>query len=480
MRQTYLNSFRIDRWILVLTLLVGGAMVSPMQPCALAQEPVVPVAASSAAEAQTGALTLERAVAAALEKNPDRKLAIAEITAAAAQYRLSRTHLLPQLGFSEGVARSNDPVFAFGTKLRQQQFSATDFSLNVLNRPTPVNDFTTKFAGQWTAFDSWMTQYQMKRGRLAEQGAAQSLGRTDQELVYQVVTAYESVLMAKREVEVARQALKTAEAVLELSRSRVQAGTVVESDALSAEVNVATRKTELIRAEGQLSVAGVALGNAMGVVLPAETMTVEELHPVTYTMGALDAEVALAQQRRPDLKALDLQGQAQQTAVKAAKAAFGPRVDTFGSWEMDKPSFAGSGGNNWAAGAELKLDIFPAEKRERLAVEKAGLQRVLAGQASAQSRVRLEVSRAYYQHLAAAQSVAVTQAALAQAEESLRIIHNRYEAGLATVTDVLRVEDAERQSQTGYWQSVYENTISYAALRLATGTLNADQVGSFQ
>ena len=105
---------------------------------------------------------------------------------------------------------------------------------------------------------------------------------------------------------------------------------------------------------------------------------------------------------------------------------------------------------------------------------------VLAGQASAQSRVRLEVSRAYYQHLAAAQSVAVTQAALAQAEESLRIIHNRYEAGLATVTDVLRAEDAERQSQTSYWQSVYENTISFAALRLATGTLNADQVGSFQ
>jgi outer membrane protein len=430
--------------------------------------------------AQQPSLTLQQAVAAALEKNPERKMAAADLASANANYRLTRTHLLPQLGFSEGVTRGNDPVFVFGTKLRQQRFTQTDFALNALNRPTPVNNFATRFAGQWTAFDSWKTPFQMKQSSLLQQGATQSMGRTDQELIFRVITAYESVLMSKREVEVAQQALNTAQSVLELSRSRVEAGTVVESDALSAEVNLATRKAELIRAQGRESVAGVELGNAMGVSLPAGQATVEELHSIVYSTDALDAEVTVAQKNRPDLKALDLQQQAQQAGLKAAKSSFGPRVDTFGSWEMDKQSFAGTGGNNWIAGAELRIDIFPVEKREQLAIEKAGLQRIQAGQTSAQNTVRLEVSRAYYQHLAAEQTLAVTKASMTQADESLRIIHNRYEAGLATVTDVLRAEDAARQTQTSYWQAVYDNTITFAALRLATGTLNADQVVNFQ
>jgi outer membrane protein len=94
--------------------------------------------------------------------------------------------------------------------------------------------------------------------------------------------------------------------------------------------------------------------------------------------------------------------------------------------------------------------------------------------------VRVEVSRAYYEHQSAEQTVAVARSAMTQAAESLRILRNRYEAGLATLTDVLRAEDADRQSQTGYWRAVYRSALSYASLRLATGTLNQDQMVNFQ
>ena len=69
---------------------------------------------------------------------------------------------------------------------------------------------------------------------------------------------------------------------------------------------------------------------------------------------------------------------------------------------------------------------------------------------------------------------------MAQAAESLRILENRYQAGLATLTDVLRAQDADRQSQAAYWRAVYRSAVSYASLRLATGTLNHDQVVNFQ
>ena len=47
-----------------------------------------------------------------------------------------------------------------------------------------------------------------------------------------------------------------------------------------------------------------------------------------------------------------------------------------------------------------------------------------------------------------------------QSAESLRILKNRYGAGLATITDLLRAEDAERQSQSNYWHAVYGNAMA--------------------
>jgi outer membrane protein TolC len=67
-----------------------------------------------------------------------------------------------------------------------------------------------------------------------------------------------------------------------------------------------------------------------------------------------------------------------------------------------------------------------------------------------------------------------------ESAESLRILKNRYNAGLATINDLLRGEDAERQSQSSYWHAVYSNALAYAELLYATGTLTPDAAEDLQ
>lgn len=430
--------------------------------------------------AQQPKLTLQQAVAVALEHSPARKLAAADIATSEAVFRLSKAPLLPQIQLSENLTRGDDPVYAFGTKLRQQVFQASDFGLNSLNRPSPLGNFTTAFSGRWAAFDSLHTRFQIKRASLLKQGATASSGRTSQEVIYRVVEAYESVLISTREVEVAKHAVETAQALYGQSRARVNAGLVVESDALSAQVNLAARQQELIQAQGLEQTAWSELEAAVGIALPQGPENLEQLAEHDFATSALANEVEQAFKCRPDLQNLALQTAAQQSAVRSVKSEFGPRVDVFGSWQTDRQSFAGSGGSNWMTGAELRIDLLPIEKRFRLQQERATLLRAQAGEESARSMIRVQVSRAYFSHQAAAKMVEVARNSMAQAAESLRILRNRYDAGLVSLTDVLRAEDAERLSQSGYWQAVYHNALSYAALRLATGTLNAEQVVNFQ
>jgi outer membrane protein TolC len=430
--------------------------------------------------AQQSGLTLQQAVAIALEKSPARKLAAADIAAAEAGLRQSKAPLLPQITFSENVTRGDDPVYVFGAKLRQQMFQASDFALNSLNRPTPLNNFSTGFSGRWIAFDSLHTRFQIKRAALLKQSASVSAGRTSQEVIYSVISAYESVLIAARKVEVAKHAVETAQALHDLSRNRVDAGLAVDSDVLSAKVDLATRQQELIQARGSIQIAWVELEAAMGVSLPASPDTLEQLSEHVFTTSPFADEVEQAFKNRPDLKSLALQISAQKAAVTGAKSEFGPRVDAFGSWQTDRSTFAGTAGNNWIAGAEVRVDLLPFEKRVQLQQEKTTLIRAQAGEEFARNKIRVEVSRAYFEHQSAGKMLEVARSTMAQAAESLRILHTRYDAGLVTLTDVLRAEDADRESQSSYWQAVYRTVLSYAALRLATGTLTPDEMVNFQ
>ena len=152
---------------------------------------------------------------------------------------MARTALLPQLSFTEDISRGNDPVYVFGSRLRQRQFTQANFDLNALNRPQPIGNFSTRFSGSWMAFDSFKTQKQIHRADLFKASAASSAKAVDQQVVFRVVNAYQSVLYAHREIAVAEHEQDTAAALLASVEQHVKAGLAVESDRMSAQVNVA-------------------------------------------------------------------------------------------------------------------------------------------------------------------------------------------------------------------------------------------------
>jgi outer membrane protein len=418
-------------------------------------------------------LTLRQAVQQALGASPEARQASAETREAQANASLARAQLLPQLNFTEDISRGDDPVYVFGAKLRQQAFTQADFAVNALNRPQPIGDFATRFSGSWLAFDSFRTQKTVHSADLMKKSADSSAQAVNQKIVLDVVEAYQSVLYAERRIDIAQHEQETAEALLSSVSDHVKAGLAVESDRMSAEVNLAARKEELISEQGELEMAWAQLRLAMG----ARDLKESQLEPITphdFPQAALDEEVQTALKTRSDLAALNQAKSAQAAAVSASKVSFGPSVRAYGNWEQDRPTFAGSGGNNWVAGVQINIDIAPFSKRAQFEHELAARERVDAQATSYRQHVRLQVTQAHIEQQTAKLSLETAQAALDQSAESLRILRNRYNAGLATITDLLRAEDAERQSQANYWHAVYGNAMAYAQLLFATGTLTPD------
>jgi len=419
-------------------------------------------------------LTLPQAVSIALEKNPERKAALADTRAASADVKEARSFLLPHVNFSETATRGNDPVYVFGSKLRQQRFTTADFALNVLNTPAPFGNFATRFGGTWNLFDSFGSWRAVNRAERVKDAAGHQLERTDQEIIFRVVDSYYGVLLAKKQLEVAEQSMKTAQAILDQSKDRFDSGVVVESDLLSAKVRLAARKQELIRAQNTLALARVQLSTSMGLSTENEFDPAEALAERNLPAMAIEDVEKKAVEMRPDLKRIRSEAEAQQQSVSIAKSSFGPRVNAFAGWEADNPTFvAGGGGNNWLAGIEVQYDLFEGgAKRARLSHERAMQEKVAAVKDMATDAARLEVRRVYYDLNSARQQVEVARETIAESQESLRINQNRYDSGLSTITDLLAAEEASRRSQTDYWEAVYRYHTGYANLELVSGTLN--------
>ena len=369
-------------------------------------------------------LTLRQAVNQALGQSPETAIARADSLDARAAASMARTQLLPQVAFTEDMSRGNDPVYAFGTRLRQGRFTQADFALNALKTPQAIGNFSSRISGQWMAFDSFKAQHEIHRADLYRQSAELSAKAVDQQIVFRVVGAYQQVLFAQREIAVAEHEQQTATALLASIDDHVKAGLAVESDSMAAKVNVAARKEELIAANGDLQLAWAALREAMGAP-DLKAVELKPIEPHNFPTGVLDEEIAQAAKARPDLNALDKANAAQKAAVGAAKSGFGPRISAYVNWDDDHASFGGSGASNWVAGIQVNLDLLPIGKRAQLARESAAKQKI-EGQVSAmQQHLRFEVNQAHIHRETASLQVETALAATSEAAESLRILKNR-------------------------------------------------------
>ena len=421
------------------------------------------------------ALTLQDAVAVALKNNPTVQAADAYAEAVQQGITVAASARYPRVDFSEGVTRGNNPVYVFGSLLTQRQFAAQNFQLDFLNTPPPLDNFRTQFSASMPLWDAGQTSRRVRDARLESQSAMKAGRRTRQEVIFNVVQAYLNGLLAAENVRVAQADVELTKADLTRAQAREEQGLAVPSDLLSSKVQYAQAQEDLLRARNAEAIAQATLNVAMGVAEDAPIGIEGRLSQVAFEAGVLAERQQRAMTTRPDFQQLDIDKQRAANGVSMARAEFLPKVNLFSAWEEDNQTFLTRGGNNWALGATLTFNLFDGgANRARLKESRARERQVEALREQMASAVRLQVREAFLNLNTAHDRVEVSREAAAQAEESLRIIQNRYESGLATITDLLRAETARTSAQKNFLNALFDHRLSYAALELATGELAAD------
>ena len=418
-------------------------------------------------------LSLTDAVRLAQENHPS--VAASRDATKGADMRIveARSGYLPKLNYTESVVRSDNPVLVFSSLLTQHQFTAANFALDTLNRPAALDNFQSQVTLDQNVYDGGQTRLAVRTAKLGRDLSAEDERLTRMNAIANVVRAYHGAVLAAESAQVADEAVRSAEADLSRAQAVREAGMSTNADVLSIKVHLAAVREEQIRRKADLNVAQAALNDALGLPLTEPHDLTTPLTAASFDRQSLEQYEKQAGLSRPELHEARLASDLAQTQGAAARTSLLPQVGFHASFETDRQTFADRGDANWLVSASLRWNIFNGgADRARMNEAAYGLERVRALDRQASSQIRLQVRRAYADFRSAAERIAVAQAAVSMAEESLRITKNRYDSGLSNVTDLLRTETALLEARNRRLAAIYDQRLAAVNLELAAGTLS--------
>lgn len=380
-------------------------------------------------------LSLQQAIDRALADNPNLAIAEAERDIAGSYSKAASGPLWPRLDLQTGYVRSNDPVFVFGTKLRQGRFAPEDFDLQELNNPAAIDDWSTAFGLRWSLLDP-----QIWTGRSSARNQAEAANwaavRTREATVLVTRSLYYRAQTATAQLEAADASLEAAEATLDSFRKRHERGLLTDADLLQAEAELAAARARQSALASSRIDALQDLGLHLG--LGSDTLPVPKdvlAPPESIRQSEFNPE------ERADLRALSAAADAASDAKSQATMAYIPAIDllaryaTHGSdpWSFD--------GDNWTVGLQLRWNVFSGFGRSAEG-QRASLEKRIATIEYEQALrdAKSELDQAERAVRSAQLQVEASGAASAAAEAGQQLMRLRFDEGLATATDLLQAE----------------------------------------
>jgi outer membrane protein len=437
------------------SILLFLALISPLPPSASAME----------------AVDFRQAVARALLNNPFLSVAAEEAVAARRDADAARGTLLPSLRFEEKFVRSSVPGEAFGLKMNQEKLLASDFlDVRNFNSPPPRNDFIATLSLEQPLF---APKAYIGFGMTKVEADAKGLDllRRKEEVVYRVLTSVLDVLTARQFVEVAVQGFSDAREHLRIAESLGEAGMGLASDVLRAKVAVASAESAKVTAENRVELARRGLALAMGEPgAPPVDVTGD---PPDFPDPGTSGEETIGTTNRSDLRASSLRVGNAGSGVRFRQAGYLPDVGLLAAYQLDAEDSPFSPDNrSWKVGVGLTWNLFDGMLREaQVGKAVADRRRMEAYDRGMRDRATFEAAQAELGVKEATLRREIARAALASAEEGVRLLKSRYENHLGRMVDLLDAQTALDGARAARIRAENDVRISRAQRLYASGGL---------
>jgi outer membrane protein TolC len=274
-------------------------------------------------------------------------------------------------------------------------------------------------------------------------------------------------------VEAAQSQLTTAEAFYNQAKDMKQAGMVAGIDVLRAQVEMESRRQQLIGARNETEKDKLALARAIGLPTSQKFQLTDEIRNTPFPPITLDQALEKAFSTRADYLATETQVRANEFAYKAAKSKYYPSLGLHADYG-DLGSRPNSSHGTFSVVAGLHIPIFDGGETHGEAIEEnAKLLQIKAKLEDLHAQIEQQVRTAFLDLTASTEQVEVAERALELAKQQVEQAQDRFAAGMVSNLEVVQAQDALAIANENYISGLFAENMAKALLARATGGAEA-------
>jgi outer membrane protein len=427
-------------------------------------------AAGSAVAQSVDTLSLDDAIALGLGSSRTLQASAARVAGAEARASELQAGMLPSVKF-EGSYRRLSDVDPF-------QVTLPISPKPIVISPTVLDNTNLRLGLQQPLFTGFRLSSNTRAAeRLADASRLDHVSdRAD--LVLNITIGYWTLFQTRETERAVADNVRRIEGYVRDINNMLKAGLATKNDALKMDVQLSAARLSLIDARNDVQIAAMSLNTLLG--RPVDAAIVPSSLPREArdsSLASVDTLTRSALSQRPDLLALSSRVEATRAAATAARAGWWPQLSFGANYYYARPNARYMPTRDefkptWDLGVVLSMDLWNWGQTARQTDQAdAALRQTELGYEQLRDLVSLDVHRAALQMERAIERVDVADLGLRQAEENLRITTDRFQRGLATVSDLRDAEVARLQAGISQSGARVEAEVSRARLARATGTL---------
>ncbi len=400
-------------------------------------------------------ITLDEAIALAVERSPT--LAQSEATLVNAEWgrRTAVGSFFPSVSLSSGASVQSQNRFDPNTQTTLQG-SEDSYSAS-------LSASYNLFSGGRRFFD------------LSGTGATLTAARATYEdqrnqIVLQTKSVFFNALRQADLLVVAQARVRRAQESLDMIRRQVQVGSATRSDTLRARLELANAQQAVLQAENADRSARFSLGRQVGLARPVVASPPDDLDPRPLALSEEEI-LSVAEEASPMVRSARAETEAALFETKSARGALMPSLNLSSGygWNNDDASLSG-GRTSWSLRLSLSYPIFNGLTREATVQRASDAARVARlRETDVRIQARQEADAALQNVLTAEQAIDLAGESVLVAEEDLRIVSERYRVGVATILDLITSQIAVQEAESGLVTARFDYAVARAELIAITG-----------
>lgn len=402
-------------------------------------------------------LTLERAVELGLENNLGIEVARSETDIRRARLKGAQGERWPIIGLGS---------LTFIRSGESQTLMTPDMMMNMVDT-TLFQDLNGSI--RLPLFTGGRIRESIRAARFSLLGSEAALRQSIVETAYEIRKAYLNALLAQEEHLVHQAHIETQQELLRITSAKYHVGKGLRADVLRVQAELADAQRMLNEEHNRLNAALFDLKAAMGVDLSSDVSPAETLTFVPWAGTELNLLVREAVSRHPRIQELERLVQEAEAQIKVARSDYLPQIYGQITGNLRFPDRPPMMGNGIIGMLSAELPIFSRTRGAEVEGAKASFTRAQQALRALQLEVAEEIAKAWSELEFSRRNVALSEPAISQAEENLRLTQRRFAVGRAISIEVQDAALAVRQAQLNRAEALFNHALAKARLLKASG-----------